>query len=115
MASTNAKDGAKPERVLSEWDVDFDSDTKKWGELTGGEKVQTVAILTAKILLIIGSLYAFICSLSFLADGFRLVAGRQAGEIFRNSEIFNNPIAGSALPHTPQISRCAWISGTVGD
>ena len=115
MASTNAKDGAKPERVLSEWDVEFDSNTKKWGELTGGEKVQTVAILTAKILLIILSLYAFICSLSFLADGFRLVAGRQAGEIFRNSEIFNNPIAGSALPHNPQISRCAWISGTVGD
>ena len=32
--------------------------------------------------------------LSFLADGFRLLAGRQAGKIFRNSDVFNNPISG---------------------
>ena len=40
------------------------------------------------------ALYAFICSLSFLANGFRLVAGKRAGEVFRHSEVFNNPIAG---------------------
>merc|ERR1719243_144619 len=47
-----------------------------------------------KVCLIAGALYLFICCLSLLADGFRLVAGRQAGKIFRNSEIFDNPIAG---------------------
>ena len=47
-----------------------------------------------KLCIVVLALYAFICSLSFLADGFRLVAGRQAGLVFRNSEVFNNPIAG---------------------
>merc|ERR1719163_800932 len=76
------------------WDVDFSSDVKSWGELTCGEKVQAVLVVLAKLSVIVGSLYLFICSLSFLASGFRLVAGRQAGRLFRNSEIFNNPIAG---------------------
>jgi len=43
---------------------------------------------------IVGGLYMFICMLSFLADGFRLLAGREAGKIFRNSKVFDNPIAG---------------------
>jgi len=53
-----------------------------------------VVINTLKVCLILGSLYLFICSLSFLADGFRLLAGKQAGEVFRNSAVFNNPVAG---------------------
>ena len=53
--------------------------------------------VAVKISIILLSLYAFICSLSFLASGFRLVAGRQAGQIFRNSEVFNNPIAGMLI------------------
>ena len=76
------------------WAVDFSSDAKKWTEMDCGEKLKTTTINLLKIGLIVAALYAFICSLSFLADGFRLVAGRQAGEIFRNSELFNNPIAG---------------------
>jgi sodium-dependent phosphate cotransporter len=76
------------------WGVKFTTNAKKSNDRTGGEKATFIAILVAKICVIILSLYAFICSLSFLADGFRLVAGRQAGEIFRNSEVFNNPIAG---------------------
>ena len=47
-----------------------------------------------KLTLVVAAFYFFICSLSFLASGFRLVAGRQAGMIFRNSLIFNNPSAG---------------------
>ena len=27
-------------------------------------------------------------------DGFRLLGGKQAGEIFRNNEVFNNKVAG---------------------
>ena len=93
MAKANDKEQSALNH--SEWDVDFTSGTKTWGELDGGEKVKAVSINLAKISVILLSLYAFICSLSFLADGFRLVAGRQAGEIFQNSAIFNNPIAGS--------------------
>merc|ERR1719453_1237563 len=76
------------------WDVDFSSNVKKWSELNGSERVMAVTVVLAKLGLIVFSLYMFICSLSFLANGFRLVAGRQAGQIFRNSVIFDNPIAG---------------------
>merc|ERR1719453_2038816 len=84
----------KQEETTSEWDVDFTSTELTWSQLDCAGKLKRVTILLAKVLVIVASLYAFICSLSFLADGFRLVAGRQAGEIFQNSEIFNNPIAG---------------------
>ena len=95
MSKVEAKEStAVAEAQNNEWDVDFSSGVKKWHELDGTEKVKAVATNVAKISVIVASLYFFICSLSFLADGFRLVAGRQAGEIFQNSAIFNNPIAG---------------------
>jgi len=91
--------GGRDERAqpLEEgWDVEFKdtSGEKPWGELDAKGRCVRVALFSAKITAIIGGLYLFICCLSFLADGFRLLAGRQAGEIFRNSEVFNNPIAG---------------------
>ena len=92
------------ENQEDKWDVDFDPGTKSWGELDAGEKAKALAINSLKISVILLSLYAFICSLSFLADGFRLVAGRQAGEIFQNSAIFNNPIAGSTCT-SPAFAR----------
>merc|ERR1711998_669270 len=67
---------------------------KKWSELDAAGKLVRASLIVLKLCIILLSLYAFICSLSFLADGFRLVAGRQAGETFKNSEVFNNPIAG---------------------
>ena len=76
------------------WAVDFATTDRKWAELDGGEKATYLVKTFLKLVLVVTALYAFICSLSFLAAGFRLVAGRQAGEIFRNSEVFNNPIAG---------------------
>jgi len=80
-----------------EWDVDFSSNVAKWHELSLGEKAVALLVILAKITMIVGCLYLFICSLSFLASGFRLVAGRQAGQLFRNSEVFNNPIAGCLI------------------
>ena len=76
------------------WNVKFTSDAASWGDLTTLEKVRALVVNTIKISIILLALYAFVCSLSFLADGFRLVAGRQAGDIFRNSEVFDNPVAG---------------------
>merc|ERR1711998_256165 len=67
---------------------------KKWSELDAAGKLVRASLIVLKLCIILLSLYAFICSLSFLADGFRLVAGRQAGETFKNSMVFNNPIAG---------------------
>jgi sodium-dependent phosphate cotransporter len=56
--------------------------------------VQSVLWTTFLVICVFCALYMFICSLSFLADGFRLVAGKKAGEVFANSEVFNNPVAG---------------------
>jgi len=39
-------------------------------------------------------LYVFICSLTFLTDAFRLIAGKSAGEIFAGNEVLTNPIVG---------------------
>ena len=86
--------GGKAGAADDDWGVDFSSDAKKWADMDNGERFVVASAVLLKIALVLFALYAFICSLSFLADGFRLVAGRQAGEIFRNSEVFNNPVAG---------------------
>jgi len=80
---------------LPEFDVNFDSsDVVNWSSLDGLAKLKAVIVVFTKVVVIVFALYCFICSLSFLANGFRLVAGRQAGEIFANSEVFNNPVSG---------------------
>jgi len=76
------------------WDVDFSDNSTPFFELSHCDKLKVTIVLLLKLSVIVGMLYAFICSLSFMADGFRLVAGKQAGEVFRNSEIFNNSVAG---------------------
>jgi sodium-dependent phosphate cotransporter len=77
------------------WDVDFTDDTiRKWGDMNGTERVQASFSTLMKLVAVFTALYFFICSLSFLADGFRLVAGKQAGKVFAESEIFNNQVAG---------------------
>jgi sodium-dependent phosphate cotransporter len=78
----------------SNWRVDFSDKAIPFWKRSLQSQVFTLSMVLLKLAFITFSLYAFICSLSFLADAFRLLAGRQAGEIFRNSEIFNNPIAG---------------------
>lgn len=76
------------------YDVDFKDDSKPWAQLSTAEKGMLILVVLVKLCLIAGALYFFICSLSFLADGFRLVGGKKAGEVFRNSEVFNNPVSG---------------------
>jgi len=66
----------------------------KWSELDGKGKVKRVTTLLVKITLLIGLLYLFICSLSFLSSAFRLLGGRAAGRAFSENEILSNPIAG---------------------
>lgn len=94
MTSQEPKVEVKDEAEKA-WHVDFRDDTiKPWNERTGGEKAQAVLGTTLKIAGVLLMLYLFICSLSFLATGFRLVAGKQAGKVFGESEIFNNPVSG---------------------
>lgn len=63
-------------------------------ELDGKGRVKRVFILVMKLSALLGFLYVFICSLSFLSSAFRLLGGRAAGRAFSENEILSNPIAG---------------------
>ena len=47
-----------------------------WAQLSPKERATMASTILLKVCVIIGALYFFICSLSFLADGFRLVGGK---------------------------------------
>ncbi|KAL4237755.1 hypothetical protein ACF0H5_002467 [Mactra antiquata] len=83
----------EPEDVwaLPELEVDF----TPWSELTTCGKLKRVLWhYFGKIVLLIGFLYLFICSLSFLGDAFKLLGGKTAGKAFSENEILSNPVAG---------------------
>ncbi|XP_067930144.1 sodium-dependent phosphate transport protein 2B-like [Watersipora subatra] len=66
-----------------------------WNQLNGRGKAKRVLwdyIFRPIFLLFL--IYMFICSLDFLSSAFRLLGGTAAGEVFTNSEILGNPIAG---------------------
>ena len=63
-------------------------------ELDGWGKVKRVAVTFGKVVLLLGLLYMFICSLDFLSSAFRLLGGKAAGEAFASNKILSNPVAG---------------------
>ncbi|XP_066931012.1 sodium-dependent phosphate transport protein 2B-like isoform X3 [Clytia hemisphaerica] len=73
---------------------DFQPVGPPWNELDGAGKFKRVAITFIKITLLLGLLYMFICSLSFLSSAFRLLGGKTAGDAFTSESIVNNPVAG---------------------
>ena len=50
-----------------------------WVQLSPAEKAKMVISILLRLCVIAGALYFFICSLSFLADGFRLMGGKGVG------------------------------------
>ena len=46
-----------------------------------------------KFALLIGLIYLFICSLTFLSSAFRLLGGKTAGEVFSSDSLLVNPLA----------------------
>uniref|UniRef100_A0A0B7BCE4 Sodium-dependent phosphate transport protein 2B n=1 Tax=Arion vulgaris TaxID=1028688 RepID=A0A0B7BCE4_9EUPU len=65
-----------------------------WSELSQKGQVLRAIGYLVKIILIIGCLYMFICSLDFLSSAFRLLGGEAAGRVFQQSDILTNPVAG---------------------
>ena len=53
-----------------------------------------MVLVVARVLAILSLLYCFVCSLGILSQAFRLVGGRAAGEVFRDSQLLKNPICG---------------------
>ncbi|XP_045603191.2 sodium-dependent phosphate transport protein 2B isoform X2 [Procambarus clarkii] len=68
-------------------------DGVKWEDLTGTQKVKRVLINISKVVLVLGFLYLFICSLDFLSSSFRLIAGKTTGDVMNNQYV-KNPVVG---------------------
>ena len=65
------KSGTSP--IADNWDVDFGADSALNGPMTFEQKFMLGLTIFVKLIGVFGALYFFICALSFLADGFRLV------------------------------------------
>jgi len=80
------------------WDVkEFITTEKSWSSRNFIEKLTFVAILFVKLVLMILLLYSFIISLGLMSNAFRILGGKAAGRTFRNSDLFDNPLAGLVL------------------
>ncbi|KAK3104471.1 hypothetical protein FSP39_002717, partial [Pinctada imbricata] len=83
------------EKDFDPWEMPELKDTETpWNELTGSGKLKRVLWILARLVLFLGFLYIFICSLDFLSSAFRLLGGRAAGEVFRDNELLRNPVCG---------------------
>ena len=66
------KDGENASPIADDWDVDFGANS--FGELTTEKRILLALVIFIKLCLVVGALYFFICALSFMATGFRLVS-----------------------------------------
>lgn len=80
------------------WDLPELKDTGvKWSDLDTKEKVMRVLTGIVKLVLLLGFLYMFICSLDVLSSAFQLVGGKAAGDIFQENAVLSNPVAGLVI------------------
>ena len=66
------KDGDNASPIADDWDVDFGANS--FGELTTEKRIMLAVVIFIKLCFVVGALYFFICALSFMATGFRLVS-----------------------------------------
>ncbi|KAG7228883.1 hypothetical protein INR49_008661, partial [Caranx melampygus] len=80
------------------WDLPELKDTGvKWSDLDTKGKIMRVLTATVKLVLLLGLLYLFICSLDVLSSAFQLVGGKAAGDIFQDNVVLANPVAGLVI------------------
>ena len=117
---TTAADGKDKGDV---WNVmEFTTDEKAWSEMNGGERVKALSIIFFKTVLCLGILYLFIISLGLMANSFRILGGKSAGRAFRDSDLFDNPLAGlvtgilvTVMVQSSSTSTSIIITMTAGD
>jgi len=84
--------------AIDKWALkEMKSSGKPWAEKNTQERVMTVFMLVAKLLLVAFLLYSFIISLSLMGGAFKVVGGKTSGRAFRQSELFANPVAGIVI------------------
>ncbi|KAK3860223.1 hypothetical protein Pcinc_033714 [Petrolisthes cinctipes] len=70
-------------------------DSGERGGVCGGDGgVLRVVEWLSKMAVLLLLLYLFVCSLNLLASAFRLVGGRTASAVFRQSQVLSNPVVG---------------------
>ncbi|KAM4603381.1 solute carrier family 34 member 2a [Polymixia lowei] len=80
------------------WDLPQLKDTGvPWSALDTKRKVLSVLLSLGKVILLLGFLYMFICSLDILSSAFQLVGGKAAGDIFQENSVLANPLAGLVI------------------
>lgn len=80
------------------WDLPELKDTGvPWSALDTKGKVLRVLVSVGKLVLLLGFLYMFICSLDILSSAFQLVGGKAAGDIFQDNKVLSNPLAGLVI------------------
>ncbi|KAF7659832.1 hypothetical protein LDENG_00292440 [Lucifuga dentata] len=95
--STVALFDGEPDDV-DPWDLLELKDTGvPWSALDTKGKVLKVLVSVGKVILLLGFLYMFICSLSILSAAFQLVGGKAAGDIFQDNSVLSNPLAGLVI------------------
>ncbi|XP_051515763.1 solute carrier family 34 member 2b [Myxocyprinus asiaticus] len=88
---------AEPQEV-DPWDLPELRDTGvKWSELDTKGKVLRVVTSIVRLVLLLGLLYLFVCSLDVLSSAFQLVGGKAAGDIFQDNAVLSNPVAGLVI------------------
>ncbi|KAM8879013.1 solute carrier family 34 member 2a isoform 2-T3 [Spinachia spinachia] len=80
------------------WDLPELKDTGvPWTALDTKGKVLRVLVSVLKLILLLGFLYLFICSLDILSSAFQLVGGKAAGDILQDNTVLANPLAGLVI------------------
>ncbi|XP_054995770.1 sodium-dependent phosphate transport protein 2B [Sorex araneus] len=80
------------------WDLPALQDTGlKWSERDARGKLLCVLQGVGKLILLLGFLYLFVCSLDVLSSAFQLLGGKVAGQFFSNNSIMSNPVAGLVI------------------
>ena len=105
------------------WNVmEFTTDEKSWSEMNGQERARAVLTMFFKVVLCAGILYLFIISLGLMANAFRILGGKSAGRAFRDSDLFDNPLAGlvtgilvTVMVQSSSTSTSIIITMTAGD
>lgn len=65
-----------------------------WSKLNSKQRALRLLGYFVKVVLVLGFLYLFVCSLDFLSSAFRLLGGEAAGRVFQQNDIMTNPVAG---------------------
>ncbi|XP_053556858.1 sodium-dependent phosphate transport protein 2B [Bombina bombina] len=86
------------EDEVDPWDMpELKSTGPKWSEMNTKQRILSVLKGIAKLIMLLGLLYFFVCSLDILSSAFQLVGGKAAGDIFKNHSVLTNPVAGLVI------------------